>query len=1141
MTRSLLTFAEVLAENRTAATVGGKALHLAEMAASAAASTNFSFHVPTGVVLTTTAYVSHITNAGVDQAAILDGSLPLADVRAALESTAPDASLVAALDAFLDTCAWGGAWAVRSSGTVEDGAAKSFAGQFETVLNVRGKVALWNAIRLCWASQWSDHVQPYLADMIDRASPPRMAVVIQQQVEPTVAGVLFTLDPQTGNDELFAIEGVWGLGEGLVSGRITPHSVAAAWATGAIQREGPTVPQLEKLVCVDDNEQCRSEAGATPAVSEAEQARGAPAVERRGALRMHPDNGERGVTSDAMFLTERTFVLRTDALFCFETDACTIEHGRLLLDGAVVSSSSTASADAAQTLCLVAGGAEAADRRRAWHLTCPSVESRREWIAALRRAIAAAAVLHSAGRSRAAAREKGADAREMIAMVPTSEKERATPPLSEALLSRLIAMGIAVGCHYGSPQDIEWGYDVDADMLYVLQTRPVTAWSAAPGVGTWSLVCGTRVSCVLSEDMAVAGWVQFCAQVSARLTDAAKQKRVDSAWTSQVDTTSGGTFFWNKSTGESRWHRPDASALPELPVVAQARVAARGTHPDSLLRYARLFWGRSYCFDEMSDFSRSEALGLLPAAITETWWREWSAWEISTRMDLLAPLMPLVNIATQSSSGGVRDPAVWSDTKLSSTALHLTNAYVRAMQGTWTHGFLARHFEEVLNAELATVNATAIPHIDAGRLLTKLSHHHQTQRQPMAELHAIADEWGAKPGVATAIAAFGDGDDGAAALWRACTDAVTAAAAQDRETTPSSFDGVAAALVAFIARWHWMSDNDEDVLAAHWIDSPTLPVSVFASLVRGFAKDAAGPGRGLPPPRLARQDSGMVRHALEVERLRALVGHETDEPPHPVWNALRLVRRYLLTKENVHSCYAEIGAFLKVTVGELQRRLVARGVLEAESSDDGGSDTSGRLFDLRYETLTALLAPDVALPSDPACATAVALRGATSRGRVVTALYSNFEHPYWGGVEYRERATYASPSEMLGTLTAGGAQWSGLGCSAGRAGAAQGRARVVKTLAEAGRVESGDVLVTKTTAPAWTPLFERVSAVVMETGGMLSHGAVVAREFGVPCVSNVSNATCVFKDGELLIVDGRDGVVVRPCEEREEEEEDVGK
>jgi hypothetical protein len=104
---SLLTFAEVLAENRTAATVGGKALHLAEMAASAAASTNFSFHVPTGVVLTTTAYVSHITNAGVDQAAILDGSLPLADVRAALESTAPEASLVAALDVFLDTCAWG--------------------------------------------------------------------------------------------------------------------------------------------------------------------------------------------------------------------------------------------------------------------------------------------------------------------------------------------------------------------------------------------------------------------------------------------------------------------------------------------------------------------------------------------------------------------------------------------------------------------------------------------------------------------------------------------------------------------------------------------------------------------------------------------------------------------------------------------------------------------------------------------------------------------------------------------------------------------------------------------------------------------------------------------------------------------------
>lgn len=93
------------------------------------------------------------------------------------------------------------------------------------------------------------------------------------------------------------------------------------------------------------------------------------------------------------------------------------------------------------------------------------------------------------------------------------------------------------------------------------------------------------------------------------------------------------------------------------------------------------------------------------------------------------------------------------------------------------------------------------------------------------------------------------------------------------------------------------------------------------------------------------------------------------------------------------------------------------------------------------------------------------------------------------------------------------------------AGVARGPARVLMSLAEAGRLRPGDVLVARTTMPAWTPLFATACAVVTETGGVLSHAAVVAREYGIPAVLNVTEATRRVRDGQLVEVDGSRGKV----------------
>ncbi|UCF89073.1 MAG: pyruvate, phosphate dikinase, partial [bacterium] len=105
---------------------------------------------------------------------------------------------------------------------------------------------------------------------------------------------------------------------------------------------------------------------------------------------------------------------------------------------------------------------------------------------------------------------------------------------------------------------------------------------------------------------------------------------------------------------------------------------------------------------------------------------------------------------------------------------------------------------------------------------------------------------------------------------------------------------------------------------------------------------------------------------------------------------------------------------------------------------------------------------------------------------------------------------------------ASGEAVTGLGVAAGRA---EGPARLIHQPAEGHRLLEGDVLVAPGTDPAWTPLFLRASALIMETGGIISHGAIVAREYGIPAVINVPGALRIFPDGTRVLVDGDEGKI----------------
>jgi pyruvate, water dikinase len=207
------------------ALAGGKGASLARMTA-------LGMPVPPGFVVSADALEAALSTTATAIREVLAGGEDLATISA--EATA----LVRAADS-------GGAFpaqvadayrrlgdgdvpvAVRSSATAEDSEAASFAGQQETYLHVRGVGQIVERIRDCWCSFFTERALFYRSKK-GSLSDLGMAVVVQRMVEPDVSGVMFTIDPTKGRRDRMVVEAVFGLGEGVVSGQLTPdHYVLA--------------------------------------------------------------------------------------------------------------------------------------------------------------------------------------------------------------------------------------------------------------------------------------------------------------------------------------------------------------------------------------------------------------------------------------------------------------------------------------------------------------------------------------------------------------------------------------------------------------------------------------------------------------------------------------------------------------------------------------------------------------------------------------------------------------------------------------------------------------------------------------------------------------------------------------------------
>ncbi len=189
--------------------------------------------VPEGFVVVAGALSAALEGAGrrSEVAALLESGRPEAElacvVREIVLGLEPPEQLGEEIARALARFSAGTPVAVRSSACAEDSEVASFAGQQETYLNVQGANEVLERVRECWASFFTERALFYRARKGSLADL-GMAVVVQRQLQPEKAGVMFTVDPVRQRRDQMIVEAVWGLGEALVSGQVTPdHYVVA--------------------------------------------------------------------------------------------------------------------------------------------------------------------------------------------------------------------------------------------------------------------------------------------------------------------------------------------------------------------------------------------------------------------------------------------------------------------------------------------------------------------------------------------------------------------------------------------------------------------------------------------------------------------------------------------------------------------------------------------------------------------------------------------------------------------------------------------------------------------------------------------------------------------------------------------------
>ena len=293
------------------------------------------------------------------------------------------------------------------------------------------------------------------------------------------------------------------------------------------------------------------------------------------------------------------------------------------------------------------------------------------------------------------------------------------------------------------------------------------------------------------------------------------------------------------------------------------------------------------------------------------------------------------------------------------------------------------------------------------------------------------------------------------------------------------------AIRAYLDRYGMRCVGEIDITRPRWSERPSTLVPIILANVRNFE-----PGAGRRRYEEGRQEAARKEQEL-LDRLHAL-----PDGPRKADEVRRMIDRVrTFSGYREYPKYGMVSRYFvykQALLGEADR-LVQTGVLR--DRDDIFSLSFPELHDV---VRTNRVDHELIGQRKDAFASYQALtppRVLTSDGEVVVGAYGRDDVP-------------------AGALV-------GLPVSAGTI---EGRARVIVDIADAD-LEPGDILVTAYTDPSWTPLFVSIAGLVTEVGGLMTHGAVIAREYGLPAVVGVERATELIKDGQRIRLHGTDGYV----------------
>ncbi|GII75162.1 putative phosphoenolpyruvate synthase [Sphaerisporangium rufum] len=307
-----------------------------------------------------------------------------------------------------------------------------------------------------------------------------------------------------------------------------------------------------------------------------------------------------------------------------------------------------------------------------------------------------------------------------------------------------------------------------------------------------------------------------------------------------------------------------------------------------------------------------------------------------------------------------------------------------------------------------------------------------------------------------------------------------------RDTFFTGLDGLAGgpevrrAIEDYLSRYGMHCSGDIDITRTRWSEDPTLLVPLIMGHVRG-----------LPPgAREARLAEG---RAAAERAMEGLLGRLTGRRRRKAARRMSLLRHFIGYREySKHALLQRYGLYKQALMAEAAE-LARRGVIGA--------------------------------PEDVYFLSLAEFREAVRTGRPDQDLIAERREAFERHRRLSPPRVITSEGEVLDGGYAGGSRPEGaLAGVAVSSGVVEGRARVLAGMAGA-EVEEGDILVTPFTDPSWSPLFVSVKGVVMEVGGVMTHGAVIAREYGLPAVAGVQGATARIPDGALIRVNGTEGYV----------------